>query len=395
MRRSIRLFVAAALLTLPGAAKAEAPAPTFTKVVAFGAKAGNRLIVAWEANGAVTPTVRFGTSPSNLNREAPTIPAVAATGGVVFSDRISPRAGGLPWYARLEDKATGAVSELIEVDPSNAYRAWNGSTYTINLVVRADTAALPDDVPHDQSLRNLAAGMNVLAERVYDAWDGFARLGKVLITEGPGPHTPMTTADCMVGVQTDYADIVSSTVSPFMSAAFLYGIESPCGRIDMGRMGWLFANLWPDDLEWASVAMHELGHYAFGTPDLYPTGGRSADATGVRLGPDCRNLEWDGSIMHNSGGWNAVTDRWEMTEVDRNPVLTPCRNDYNPYSWDTARYRYPNIPLRPNGPIEHIVDDQARGNEDGGALDIWILDRPAAGPARLTPYTPVDDAPVP
>ncbi|MGH9084089.1 MAG: hypothetical protein ACRDYW_01430, partial [Acidimicrobiales bacterium] len=137
---------------------------------------------------------------------------------------------------------------------------------------------------------------------------------------------------------------------------------------------------WEDSLHLGHVATHEMLHYAFGAPDLYGTG----DVTGT-AGGGCRNLDWDGSVMHNSGGW--TVDHWELTEVDSDPLLTPCDQGGEPFTWDEAQSRYTEIPDRTV--IEDVFNDKPRGNPDGGALDISILDR-EPGASTLTHVTPDD-----
>jgi hypothetical protein len=92
--------------------------------------------------------------------------------------------------------------------------------------------------------------------------------------------------------------------------------------------------------------------------------------------------------MHNTGGW--VGDRWEMTELDRNQALTPCTHGDAPWTWDELRTRYTQVP--PATAPEHVFDLLPRGNADGGALDIRILDR-EPGASTFTRFTPDDRNP--
>ncbi|MEO7804565.1 MAG: PPC domain-containing protein, partial [Actinomycetota bacterium] len=188
------------------------------------------------------------------------------------------------------------------------------------------------------------------------------------------------------------ADVLIQTTVPFDSHTFGgWAIDEPCTSFYVGRIGQLvvpWGESGPEDLHLGFVANHEMMHYAFNAPDLY-----GPFEIGDPRSSGCWDLSWDGSVMHNDGGWNGR--RWELTELDRNPDLTPCDHSFSDsYSWEALRERYIQVPERPNGPIEHIIDTQARGNEDGGALDIKILDR--FGPvSSLKTFTPDDTNPPP
>lgn len=395
---TFRFLRAAALASVVAAALAPvAPAqaePVFSEVVGFAAKTGFRGVFAWQATQPVEGIVHYGTSPTKLARVVEPTPNVAAAAQMAVVDDLAfPGRAGRTWYFQVEDKRTGQRSEIVTLDARNAYTNWDteDGVYTLNLVVQLDTQDLPDTIDGDQGLRDIAASVNILAERTYDALDGFARIGKVIVTDTlvdvPAGNALSARATCAPG--SSYSDVVFESAPPFDSHTSYYGIERGCANIFLGRQGWLVANRWPHDLEVGYTATHELMHYGFGTPDLYNVGG------GFPTTDACRNLEWDGSLMHNSGGWNPETGRWELTELDRNPTLTPCAMDsQGEYSWETARSRYVNVPERATGPIEHIVDTQARGNEDGGELEIWILDRTPTG-SSLSRFTPDDALPVP
>ena len=256
---------------------------------------------------------------------------------------------------------------------------------SLDLLVQLDLQSLPPDIPADQALEDIAAGINVFAERLYDALDGYARLGRVLITDTnlDYPVNPPFLAPACDPQTTSLADVLIQTTLPFDSHTWGgWSIDDACISFYVGRIGQLVVP-WEDDLHFGYVSTHEMMHYAFNAPDLYGVGG-AAGTDG-----DCRNLDWDGSLMHNTGGFNG---RWELTELDRNPVLTPCDHGTPPWTWDVLRERYTEVPANPEGPIDHMFDDLARGNPDGGALEIWILNR-EPGSSSLTRYTPDDQAP--
>lgn len=374
---STAALVAAALLAAPAPAAAQEPA-LFTETIGFAAKTGFRGVFAWKATQPVVGVVHFGTDPDDLDQTAEPVPNEPDTAQMTVAQLLP----GETYYWRVEDLLTGESSGVESFEATNSYTDWNGSAYTIDLLVQLDSQSLPPDIPADQALADIAAGVNVFAERVYDALDGYARIGKVLITDTNldyAANIPFFGAVCE-SETSNLADVLVQTTVPFDSHTFGgWSIDDPCISFYVGRIGQLVVP-WEDDLHFGYVSTHELMHYAFNTPDLYP---EVADA-------DCRNLAWDGSLMHNTGGWNG---KWELSELDRNPTLTPCNHGTQPWSWDALRVRYTQVPLNPDGPIDHLFDDQARGNADGGALEIHVLDREPTA-STLTTFTPDDQVPV-
>ncbi len=357
----------------PPAASAES---IFTKTTGFATKTGFRFVFAWEATQPIVPQVEYGTDPNNLNQLAtPIPPGIPDTGGLALADDRGLVGQTIHW--RVRDLLTDEVSETKNFEAKNAYTAWDSveEIYTVNLLVQLDSQSLPPELTPDLALQDIAEGMNVFAERMYDMLDGHARVGEVLITDtttdynGALPFVVNSGLDECVPATTNVADVIVSTAEPFASQTFTWAIDDPCQAFVVGREGQL-VDPWRDDLHLGAVSAHEMGHYAFGAPDLYiiaPT-----DTA------DCFNAEWDGSIMHNTGGYSG--SRWYLTELDRNSVTTPCNHGDEPYSWDVLRTEYEHVPPAPatgtvGFGIDHIIDVLARGNEDGDALNICILDR--------------------
>ncbi|MFZ6005661.1 MAG: hypothetical protein ACOYXM_17185 [Actinomycetota bacterium] len=376
----------------------ELPAP-FTDVDAFATKTGFRGVVSWAAETPIAPVVRYGTDPEALDEVAPVLDAPDTAGMVVIGDGTAVRLDvGTTYYVSVEDQITGVATPPIELVAKNAYSdlgpngeqdpdevSFKPDVYTIDLLVQLDSQSLPADTPSDQALDDLAEGVNVFAERLYDAMDGYARVGNVLITDtnvsglGATPGVLVVHQPGSCDAPGNMADVLVTTAVPFDSHTFHYAIDEPCTPFYLGRFGQLVVP-WEDDLHLGAVATHEMMHYAFGAPDLYGTG----DITGTESG-GCRNLAWDGSVMHNSGGWSG--DHWELTELDSDPTLTPCDHAGEPYTWDEVQSRYDAIPDR--SALEDVFNDKARGNPDGGALDISILDRDP-GSSTLRHITPDD-----
>lgn len=378
--RSTLLFLAVCLF-FPLAAQAQ---PVFLETDGFATKTGFRGVFVWRTSQPVTGVVRYGESPEELTQSVSAVPGAPDTSQIAV---VSNLVRGRTYYWQVEDTLTGVKSEIKSFEAKNAYTSWNGEVYTINMLVQLDLESLPPDIPHDLALQDIADGMNIFAERLYDALDGYARLGKVVITDTNLDYAvnqpfgdPAGGVACD-GENTTVADVVVQTTIPFDSHTWSgWAIDNPCIAFYVGRIGQLVVP-WEDELHFGHVASHELMHYAFNSPDLYTVEGP--------VTVDCRNLDWDGSLMHNTGGF---VGKWELTELDRNPTLTPCFHGNEPYSWDVLRTRYTEVPLNPDGPIQNMFDLEARGHPDGDGLSIWILDREPAT-STLTAMAPDDTVP--
>ncbi len=367
---ALLLFVCACL-------PATSVAAQFEQVIGYSTKTGFRAVFAWQADQSVAGIVEYSVDGGEARTARP-LAGAPDTAQMAVVDGFEP---GQRISYRIRDQLGGTTSAERTFVTGNAYTSWNGSAYTLNALVQLDSEALPDGIPWDQGLGDLAAGIRIMSERLYDAMDGYARMGMVLVTDtvlnyplnvpfgatanlGKAGCAPMM-MDGTGAVGPTVADFLVQTSIPFDSHT--YGgwmIDNPCIGFYIGRVGQLVTP-WQDDLHLGYVMTHELMHYAFNAPDLYSL---NSDA-------DCKNLDWDGSLMYNEGGWNG--SRWELTELDRNESATPCNHGTQPYTWDALRERYVRVPGAATP--QHIVDTAARGNTTGGALEIWVLDNNPAG----------------
>lgn len=386
--RTVRAFPLAAhlltLIVLIATTPLLAQSPVFTETEGFATKTGFRAVFVWKATQPVSGVVHYGQSPDTLDSIVSAVPGAPDTAQIaVASDLVR----GATYYWQVEDTLTGDRSEVKQLEATNAYTNWNGEIYTINMLLQLDLEGLPEDIPHDLALQEIANGMNIFAERLYDALDGHARLGKLVVTDTNLDYAAnQPFGDPFGGLVCDgengtVADVIVQTTIPFDSHTWSgWSIDKPCVAFYVGRIGQLVVP-WEDELHFGYVSTHELMHYAFNAPDLYTVEGP--------VTTDCRNSDWDGSLMHNTGGW---IGRWDLTELDRNPTLTPCFHGPEPYSWDALRTRYTEVPLAPNGPILDMFNYEAKGNPDGDALEVWILER-EPGSSTLTRYYPSDEVP--
>jgi hypothetical protein len=308
--------------------------------------------------------------------------------------------GGTIYY-QVVDELTRIASSVRSFTANNAYKNYNttAETYTLNVLVQLDSpdaetlaaeqgqAGLVEaGTASNLDLAAIADGINVFAERLYDALDGYARIGKVLVTDA-SLSSPVSfpfirpacvsTGDRVLGGTP--ADFLIETTVPFDSHTWNgWMIDDLCTGFYIGRLGQLVTP-WEDDLHLGYTMTHEFMHYAFDAPDLYKP---LTDA-------NCVNSSWDGSLMHNTGGWNG--SRWALTELDRSASLTPCDHGTDiPWTWSHLREhgRYDKIPVA-TAPKD-VINTRARGNPDGGALEIYILQQRPNGESSLRRYTPSD-----
>ena len=360
-----------------------ASALQFENIIGMSTKTGFRAVFAWQADAVVSGVVDYQIDGGQTQTAVP-LANVVDRAQMAVIDGLEP---GQTVTYRIRDQLSGTSSAQRSLTAGNAYESWNGSSYTLNALVQLDSPALPDGVPFDLGVGDLADGMQIVAERLYDAMDGYAQMGTVLVTDTVlnyplnipfGVQSVFGSAGCnnvmldgIGAVGHTLADFIVETSIPFDSHTFGgWMIDNPCVGFYIGRVGQLVVP-WEDDLHLGYTMTHELMHYAFNAPDLYTL---NSDA-------DCRNLDWDGSLMHNTGGWNG--QRWELTELDRDPVATPCDHGTQPYTWQALRDRYDQIPQ--NAAPQNVVDTQARGNPTGGSLEIWVLDH-EPGNSRLCRY---------
>lgn len=374
---------------LPGPRSSDGPgeAAEFVTVDAFATKTGFRAVVVWAADQPVDARVEYGTDPANLDRTVRSLSGPGNGQMAVLEDLDV----GEEYHYRVVDEVTGASSEVRSFVAENAYNRRrdagpHGDVYEINLLVQIDSEALPDEVPFDAGLVDVARAVDLMAERLWDATDGYVRVDDVLVTDtAPGqPTVPFGGAPCVrtgSGQAHTVADVVYESAPPLDSHTFSRAISDPCLGIYMGRLGQLvvpwgnidapgFKDLGPPDAHNGYTLVHELAHYAFGADDLYPL---ASDA-------DCVNEDYDISLMHNSGGFR--DGAWRLTEFDRDPRTTPCDHGSQDWTWDELTKDYTAIPeadpgsstATPTLQTGPLSDTVVRGHPDGGTLTIRVLD---------------------
>lgn len=362
--KRIGLVIAALAATLVPTTRAVA-APVFTENIAFATKTGFRAVIAWETSEAALVKAEYGIQGQTQNLTS--LPTSPDTAGAIFLEGLT---AGQTYTYTLLDQISGARSAQASFLATNAYTESYGglaNPYDINLVAQIDAPAVEAGTAAlDLTLTEVANGMDVLAERTFDALDGHARIARVLVMDTSSDYTVnqpfISTGTCRL-TRGNFADILFETPVPFDSHTYGgFAINDPCTQIYMGRAGQLLASTYRGATHLGYVATHELMHYAFSTPDLYSVTGSGG----------CTNSDWDGSIMHNTGGYSA--GRWNLTELDESAALTPCAGlpAGSKTSWRNAQNRYA-LPNRTS--LDNAVQTLATGNPDGGKLEVWVLSK--------------------
>lgn len=397
-----------------GSDHGEADDGLFNVVEGFSTKTGFRLVFAWDTDEPIAGHVEWGFQEGTLDRQANPFGDAVDTAGVAIVDvdesEVEP---GKTVYFQVRDEESGQTSEVHSFEMDNAWvKDSSDDVHEISFIVQLDSQALPAGVPTDQGLQELASAMDVVAERIWDATDEHVRVDDVIVTDTvlnyPQNAVPKTgvdfngNPDCtetsVEGYQLDHsmADVLIQSSVPFDSHTFSERIGKPCTGIYLGRLGQLVVP-WGDgsfgggngSVHLAQVLSHEIGHYAFGLPDLYPavsdadclagtTGEPGADTDG-----DGEPDNWDVSLMHNGFGYDG--NRWIGSEIDRGPDYTPCGYNGEPASWPILANLYPGVPTLqeleedPDASPYPNHDDSdhtvAEGNPDGGELDVYWLDQ--------------------
>jgi hypothetical protein len=369
----------------------------------FAAKTGYRLVFFWSASAPVVPTVEWGYAEDALAFTASPPAARADTAGIVIvgvaRSQVDPARSV---HFRVVDGLSESASLVHSFSLGNAWRSGTADgVYELDLVVQIDSQDLPELMIWDQGLNELVNGMEVTAERIWDATDGYVRLGTVLVTDtvvNYPVHTPFAHVICGDPgsvYENGLADVVIQSTLPFDSHTFAGqppAIDDPCTRIHLGRIGQLVVP-WSGDLHFGAVLAHEIGHYAMGFDDLYPSSltGNADCWVGTSGEPDNSAGRYDITMMHNQFGWSG--GRWVGTELDRGPDHTPCNYSTGYASWPRLVQTYDKIPAAGrNGDYlpDHSDSDYAtaRGNPDGGHLTIYVLDHEPGLSTLANPVTP-------
>jgi hypothetical protein len=387
-------------------------------------KSGYRLVFTWDADVPVNGYAEWGFAPDQLDDVARPPGGNPDTAGIAVTDIPRDDVNRTIYY-RIVDGISGKHTDVRSFPATNGWTSdASDGVHEIDLVVQIDSESLPSVTPIDVGLQDLALGMDVAAERIWDASDGYARVDDVVVTDTAlsyAANVPYGGTGCAADpqangydVQHTVADVLVQSSLPLDSHTFAKAMEDPCRAIYMGRLGQLVVQ-WGglgggfDFVHFGQVAAHELGHYAMNLPDLYPLAGTGDCWSGVtgEPGADVDNDDepenHDISMMHNEFGYNGA--RWQGSEIDRGNAITPCNYGNEPASWPILAGLYPGVPT-----IQELEDDpdetpypnhddsdhrEPFGNPDGVAgsgdgYDAYVLD---SEPVRSTLTHAIDSDP--
>jgi hypothetical protein len=186
----------------------------------------------------------------------------------------------------------------------NAVNNWDNElqNYTVNLFVYFNFDANQDNFDTWESYLREAA------RRIYDATDGYIRIGTVVMTDSPeGDFADFDyVADMKIGFFRE-RDGYNATGGDY------YAIGRPNIFIELGIYGDYYREDWTDDptgYPWAPpVITHEFGHYALGLRDEY----YYVDDSVVYF---CTNNTYNSSLMSSLGDWSG----WEWTGTEWLPI---------------------------------------------------------------------------
>lgn len=335
-------------------------------------KTGFRLAVAWDAPADADARLRYGLAGGDFYEID-----VEGVGPhrVAVLDSL-PVGEVLCFQVAVGSGADAVQGEWHAVSLRNAMTAYDAEAgaYSINLLALANEDLFGRDT--------IEGGLDVYAQKLWDATDGHIRAGRILLLGGDAEHHHSGLISCYMAFQVvpagdtpacnQVVDVVFShdNLPIAAGATYLDGIQDPEQAIWMNSLyetptapGIHLAN---GTHEVGSVLLHEVGHYAFAALDLYVGNETCWD-------PDLRI-----SIMSNTR---------DATEFDGPNAPCPDADsipDYVP-SWTLIRERFSEVPERPTGPIEGPAGD-------GGAYvrTTYWAHPDLRGPA--VPSLPQDDA---
>lgn len=316
--------------------------------LAFAAtKTGFRAVVAWTTPEAAASELQFSLDGAGAWRVR--LPGSGTLHAYVL-DGLP--VGGTLCFRAVADGMAGEWHALRLANAEHARDAASGA-HTIHLL-----AFVSESSAHEALV---LAGLDVYAQRLFDATDGHVRSGLVLaLALDPRRANAGGRLSCVdlggwVILQTraDLCDVAPDLVFSHDNAvgaaanARMDGIRSRDGRIFVNALVETTAPLVASAQELGSVLAHEMGHYAFGMPDLYTSG------------PDCYDPTTRVSLMGASR---------EAVELDDDVARCPNEAHLPGYvpSWRYLRERFPDVPDRPTGP-------RPGPSGDGGAHRVALL----------------------
>jgi len=401
------------------------PPFSISNIVATPTKIGNAAVITWDTDVPTTNNiVVYGQSSSPSTNSSPGLDNV--NNHVVVISGLTPNS---TYYYQVGVTYLGLqyVSSVNTFTARNAKNAWDGSQYTINMLI-----TLTWDVPSvsDTFLTTWFTSPNSYmaqaAQYIYDATDGYIRLGTVIVVDNQQKGNAVwQTSDMTFEDQDDPATPIDERYQSYGGITpYTYynskwnhtpGIENASGGVGMqfGSLGPIrqvydqaqsknVYQQWDWDentapTQWrpmftpgwqAHIITHEFGHYALYLPDRYDFVDQTSDLTTWDT-----NNTYDSDLMSLLGYWeNSSTFRYYTEFGAQNCYETgysdpfgegntfnqpPLWVDYS--SWyiiinsdpfaGTGTTHYSNA----YGGVEPAYPDAGPTNENGGAFNVIFI----------------------
>jgi hypothetical protein len=303
-------------------------------------KTGISAILIFETKDSKSCRVKYGTD-ANYGRERTEVQA-GTEHLIIFTDLIP----NLEYRYTIGTSYNGrdAYSKDRTFTSRNAVNNWDNGlqNYTANLFVYFNFDANQDNFDTWESYLEEAA------EWIYDATDGYIRLGTVVMADSPSPE----------GDLADFDNVTDMKIGFFpgrggynATGGDYYGIGRPNIFMELGIYGDYYYNDWTDSTgaSWAPPTIaHEFGHYALGLRDEYYV---EPDGTPRFF---CDRPEYNSSLMSVLGYWPGYDSTGNLlpfeyySELCTDAIHTP-RTNWEPLYIGDSMWRildsfYPNIP---------------------------------------------------
>ncbi|MGB5925653.1 MAG: fibronectin type III domain-containing protein [Dehalococcoidia bacterium] len=294
------------------------PPFSISNIVATPTKIGNAVVITWDTDVPTTNNiVVYDQSSPPRSTSSPGLDNVYQHAVVITG--ITPNS---TYYYRVGVTYLGLkyVSSVNTFVAKNAKNAWDGSKYTINMMITLDW-----DVPSTSDtflttwFTSTNSYMAQAAQYIYDATDGYIRLGTVLVADNQTEGNMLWNSSDMTFKQNTYDSTGGITPYTYYNGKWNHtaGIENPNGGVGMGfgEIGSFYNEDWSWDSAgkgsaywsgWqARIITHEFGHYALYLPDRYDRDDQTANYSFWDT-----NNTYDSDLMSDRGYWAGSTFKY-------------------------------------------------------------------------------------
>jgi uncharacterized repeat protein (TIGR02543 family) len=378
------------------------PKVDIKNIVATPTKIGNAAVITFDTDVPTTNNiVIYGQSSPPSTTSSPGLDNVYEHAVVISG--LTPNSA---YYYQVGVTYFGLsyVSSVNTFVARNAKNAWDGSKYTINMLITLtwDVPATSDTFLTTWFTSNTSY-MAQAAQDIYDATDGYIRLGTVLVVDKQTQGNALWNSSDMNFEENTYDSTGGSTPYTYYDGKWNHtpAIENPNGGVGMqfGQNGSIYNEDWSWDSAgqgslyqsgWqARIITHEFGHYALYLPDRYDR----EDQTGNYSFWDTNNT-YDSDLMSARGYWENYSTFKYYTEFGAGNCYQTGYSDpfgegntynqpplsVNYSSWYIIINRDPlagsGIPHYSNayGGVEPPYPDVGPTNENGGVFNVIFVD---------------------